>query len=153
MAEQNLQGVELLKKKFEKFNQLKEELGEEKSWEKIFEGYPERQRKNMGQFIDNSTLAEGFSKAIPYYKQIGMDMEVVDISNNGMDAVLEIQKTCPVLSVGKEYGFEKPCDLICGLDVKATEEAFPGMKGKILSAQASGESVCLFKYEREKKKA
>jgi len=151
MAEQNLQGIEMLKKKFEQFNKLKEELGEEKTWEKIFEGYPERQRKNMGQFIENNTLAEGFSKAIPYYKQIGMDMEVVDISNNGIDAVLEIQKTCPVLSVGKEYGFEKPCDLICGLDVKATEKAFPGMKGEILSAQATGESVCLFKYEREKK--
>ena len=149
MADQKVSGVEMLKKKFEQFNQLKKELGEEKSWEKIFEGYPERQRKNMGQFIENNTLAEGFSKAIPYYKQIGMDMEVIDISNNGIDAVLEIQKTCPVLSVCKEYGFEKPCGLICELDVKATKAAFPGMKGEILSAQAAGESVCLFKYERE----
>ena len=151
MAEPKVPGVEMLKRKFEQFNQLKKELGEEKSWEKIFEGYPERQRKKMGQFIDNNTLAEGFSKAIPYYKQIGMDMEVIDISNNGIDAVLEIQKTCPVLSVSKEYGFDKPCDLICALDVRATREAFPGMKGEILSAQAAGESVCLFKYEREKK--
>ena len=151
MAEQKVSGVEMLKKKFEQFNKLKEEIGEEKSWEKVFEGYPERQRKNMGQFIENNTLAEGFSKAIPYYKQIGMDMEVVDISNDEMDAVLEIQKTCPVMSVCKEYGFEKPCDLICALDVRATKEAFPGMKGAILSAQADGDSVCLFKYEREKK--
>ena len=151
MAEQKVSGVEMLKKKFEQFNKLKEEIGEEKSWEKVFEGYPERQKKNMGQFIENNTLAEGFSKAIPYYKQIGMDMEVVDISNNEMDAVLEIQKTCPVMSVCKEYGFDKPCDLICALDVRATKEAFPGMKGAILSAQADGDSVCLFKYEREKK--
>lgn len=151
MAETREQGVEMLKKKFEQFKQLKEELGEEKAWEKIFEGYPERQRKNMGQFIENATLAEGFSKAIPFYKQIGMDMEVVDISNNDIDAVLEIQKTCPVLSVCKDYGFEKPCGLICELDVRATREAFPGMKGAILSAQANGESVCLFKYERKKK--
>jgi len=151
MAVEHLRGIEVFKRKFEQFNQLKEALGEEKSWEKIFEGYPERQRKNMGQFIDNHTLAEGFSKAIPYYKQLGMEMEVIDISNNGIDAVLEIQKTCPVLSVCREYGFEKPCDLICGLDVKATKEAFPGMKGEILSAQAAGESVCLFKYERTKK--
>jgi predicted ArsR family transcriptional regulator len=151
MAEQKVSGVEMLKKKFEQFNKLKEEIGEEKSWEKVFEGYPERQKKNMGQFIENNTLAEGFSKAIPYYKQIGMDMEVVDISNNGMDAVLEIQKTCPVMSVCKEYGFEKPCGLICELDVRATKEAFPGMKGEILSAQADGDSVCLFKYERKKK--
>ena len=151
MAEPKVPGVEMLKKKFEQFKQLKEEIGEEKAWEKVFEGYPERQKKNMGQFIENNTLAEGFSKAVPYYKQIGMDMEVVDISNNDMDAVLEIQKTCPVLSVCKEYGFDKPCDLICALDVRATKEAFPGMKGAILSAQADGDSVCLFKYERNKK--
>ena len=151
MSEPKVPGVEMLKKKFAQFKQLKEEVGEEKAWEKAFEGYPERQKKNMGQFIENNTLAEGFSKAVPYYKQIGMDMEVVDISNNDMDAVLEIQKTCPVLSVCKEYGFEKPCDLICALDVRATKEAFPGMKGAILSAQADGDSVCLFKYERKKK--
>ena len=151
MAEPKVPGVEMLKKKFEQFKQLKEEVGEEKAWEKSFEGYPERQKKNMGQFIENNSLAEGFSKAVPYYKQIGMDMEVVDISNNDMDAVLEIQKTCPVLSVCKEYGFDKPCGLICALDVRATKEAFPGMKGAILSAQADGDSVCLFKYERKKK--
>ena len=151
MSEPKVPGVEMLKKKFAQFKQLKEEVGEEKAWEKAFEGYPERQKKNMGQFIENNTLAEGFSKAVPYYKQIGMDMEVVDISNNDMDAVLEIQKTCPVLSVCKEYGFDKPCDLICALDVRATKEAFPGMKGAILSAQADGDSVCLFKYERKKK--
>lgn len=151
MAEKKEQGVEMLKKKFEQFNRLKEELGEKKAWEKIFEGYPERQRTNMGQFIENNTLAEGFSKAIPFYKQIGMDMEVVDISSKDSDAVLEIQKTCPVLSVCRDYGFEKPCALICELDVRATREAFPGMKGAILSAQANGDSVCLFKYERKKK--
>ena len=86
-------GVEKLRMKFEQFKKFKDELGEEKAWEKIFDGYPERQKKNMGQFIDNHTLAEGFSMAIPYYKQIGMDMEVIDISQNGIDAVLEIQKS------------------------------------------------------------
>lgn len=151
MAGQQVSGVEMLRKKFEQFKKLKDELGEEKSWEKIYEGYPERQKKNMGQFIDNNTLAKGFSKAIPAYKQIGMDMEVIDISNIGTDAVLEIQKTCPVLSICKEYGFEKPCNLICELDVRATKEAFPGMKGKILCAQADGDSVCMFKYERKTK--
>lgn len=78
-------------------------------------------------------------------------MEIVDISNKGMDAALEIQKTCPVLSICKEYGIEKPCSIICDLDVKATKEAFPGMKGNILCSQADGACVCMFKYEREAK--
>ena len=52
--------------------------------------------------------------------------------------------------LASEYGFEKPCPLICELDVRATREAFPGMKGKILCAQADGDNVCIFKYERKK---
>jgi len=48
-------------------------------------------------------------------------------------------------------GIEKPCSIICDLDVKATKEAFPGMKGNILCSQADGACVCMFKYEREAK--
>ena len=81
-------GPEIFRQKFEQFKKLKEEMGEEKAWEKMFEGYPERQKKNMGQFIENNTLAEGFREAIPQYKQVGMEMEIVDISNKEMDAVL-----------------------------------------------------------------
>ena len=80
MSAADVPGAEKLRMKFEQFKKLQAEFGEEKSWEKIFEGYPERQKKNMGQFIDNHSLAQGFSMAIPLYKQIGMDMEVIDIS-------------------------------------------------------------------------
>ena len=80
-------------------------------------------------------------------------MEVVDISNNDMDGVLEVQKACPVLSLSKEYGFDKPCHIICEMDVEATKTAFSdsGMKGGILARQADGDCVCIFKYERPKK--
>jgi hypothetical protein len=105
----------------------------------------------MGQFIDNDTLANGFTKAIPFYKQIGMDMAVVDISNDGMDAVLEVQRVCPVMEVAKEYGFDKPCKVICEMDVEATKKGFGNMSGGIIASKADGDCVCLFKYEREKK--
>jgi len=82
-----------------------------------------------------------------------MDMQVIDLSTDTVDAVLEIQRTCPALSAGlhKEFGFEKPCRIICDMDIAATEAAFPGMKGKRLAAMGEGDAVCLFKYERPKK--
>jgi predicted ArsR family transcriptional regulator len=134
--------------KFSKFKELSEQSGPEKAWEKMLEGFPEQQQHRMSPFIANATLAEGFSKAIPFFKSVGMEMEVVDISNNKMDAALEIQKYCPYLDISKEYGFETPCHVICELDVEATRRAFPEMKGEILSRQAFGSCVCLFKYER-----
>ena len=78
-------------------------------------------------------------------------MDVVDISNKGMDAVLEIQKICPALSYYREYGFEKPCSLICEMDGRASKVAFPDLKGEFLCTQADGASVCVFKYERKAK--
>ena len=144
-------GPEIFRKKFETFHKLKKELGEKGAWEKMFEGYPERQKQTMGPFIENSTLAQGFSKAIPIYKQIGMEMEIVDISNRGMDAVLEIQRVCPALSFYRDYGFDKPCELICEMDGRASHQAFPDLKGEILCTQAEGACACIFKYERKKR--
>ena len=149
MADQKNPGSEIFRKRFETFKELSEEMGEEKAWDKMFEGYPEKHKKMMGQFIDNDTLANGFSKAIPAFKQGGWDMEVIDISNKGMDAVIEIQKVCPALSICREYGYEKPCFLVCKMDGEATKKAFPEMSGEILCRQADGACVCAFKYERK----
>ena len=142
---------EKFRQKFETYRKIMDEDGEQKAWDTLFEGYPERQKQNMGQFIDNDTLANGFTKAIPFYKQIGMDMAVIDISNDGMDAVLEVQRVCPVMEVAKEYGFDKPCKVICEMDVEATKKGFGNMSGGIIASKADGDCVCLFKYEREKK--
>jgi hypothetical protein len=145
--------IEMFKKKFETYRKVTDDSGEQKAWDMLFQGYPERQKEHMGPFIENSSLAEGFSKAIPIYKQIGMEMEVIDISNNSTDGVLEVQKVCPVISLCKDYGFDKPCRIICEMDVEATKTAFSdsGMKGGILARQADGDCVCIFKYERPKK--
>ena len=143
--------VEVFTKKFETYKKIMDEEGEQKAWDTLMEGYPERQKKNMGRLIDDNTLAAGFSQGIPLYKQIGMDMEVHDISNVGMDAVIEVQKLCPAMDLAKKFGFKKPCRVICEMDVAATEKAFAdqGMKGSILTSKAEGSCVCIFKYERE----
>ena len=78
-----------------------------------------------------------------------MEMEVVDISTPNTDAALEIQRKCPVLGISGEYGFARPCRVICEMDVEATRRAYPNMTGAILSTQADGACVCVFKYERE----
>jgi len=149
MTERENSGSEIFRKRFETFNKLSEEMGEKKAWEKMFEGYPEQHKKRMGHFIDDDTLASGFSRAIPAFKQGGWDMEVVDISNKGMDAVIEIQKVCPALGICRDYGYEQPCFLVCEMDGEATKRAFPDMHGEILCRQADGACVCAFKYERK----
>ena len=50
----------------------------------------------------------------------------------------------------RDFGIDKPCRLVCEMDVEATKAAF-GMKGKILARLADGDCVCIFKYERPKK--
>jgi predicted ArsR family transcriptional regulator len=138
----------LFRQKFERFKQLMTQGDEKLAWERMLEGYPERQRKQMGAFIETATLARGFRQAIPAFHKMGMEMEVVDISTPTTDAVLEVQRTCPVLNMCSEYGFERPCHVICEMDMEATRRAFPEMTGEILCTQADGACVCVFKYER-----
>ncbi len=138
----------LFKNRFKKYKRLVEELGEAAAFEKMMEKYPQQQKALMGTFIDNNTLAQGFKKASPLLGLMGFVMEVVDISQNGTDAALEIQRICPVLSMAQEYGFNSPCRVFCEMEQEATRRAFPGMKAAILSKQSEGNCVCVFKYER-----
>jgi len=142
---------EIFRKKFETFNELRKSMSEEDAYEKMLEGYPERQRKSLGPFIDNSTLADGFTKAIPIYAEIGMDLAVADISNNNIDAAIEIQRKCPYLEMAKEYGVENPCHIVCDMDIEATNRAFPDMTVRYIARQTQGDSVCAHIYQRPKR--
>ncbi len=113
------------------------------------ERLPERQKKLMGPLIAEVSLAEGFRRSIPIFEQLGMDMKVVALSNQGQDAVLEIQRVCPYRELSAKFGFSTPCQITCDLEVETIQEAFPEIQGKILSKLASGDCACLFKYERE----
>ncbi len=140
--------IKLFKNRFQRYKKLVEELGEEAAFEQMMEKYPQQQKALMGTFIDYNTLAQGFKKASPLLGLMGFVMEVVDISQNGTDAALEIQRICPVLSMAQEYGFNSPCRVFCEMEQEATRRAFPGMKAAILSKQSEGNCVCVFKYER-----
>ena len=140
---------EFFRNRFETFKKLSEEMGEEKALKKMFEDYSEKIRERMGQYIDNTTLAEGLRNAIPEFEKSGWKMEIVDISNNGMDAALEIQKVCPAMDISREFGYEKPCFLVCDPDGPAIKVAFPEMKAEKLCQQADGDCICMFKFERK----
>lgn len=144
--------MDIFRKKFEDYRRIADAEGPRAAHDHLMQGYAERQKKNLGPFIDNNTLYEGFKKAIPVYAQLGMVMEAVDISESGMDAVIEVHHVCPFMDMAKEFGFERPCPVICDLDVEATIEAFEGFRGKTISCKADGDCVCIFKYERPMKK-
>jgi len=133
------------------FNELNKLHGPELAWEKMLEGLPEKQKKRMATFLAEPTLFKAFTRAIPFFESAGMEMEIVDLSNKGSDAVLEIQKYCPYLQICKEYNIETPCHIICDIEIESTRQVFPEMKGEILARQAFGSCVCLFKYERPAK--
>ena len=138
-----------LRQRFEQFAKLRAEYGTVKARQMMKEGQGERQKQLMSPFITGVSLAEGFRRSIPIFEQLGMEMEVVNISNRGKDAVLEIQRVCPYLALASEFGLATPCQITCELEVEAINQAFPEMKGRILSKLASGDCVCLFKYERD----
>ncbi|RCJ40754.1 hypothetical protein A6770_10120 [Nostoc minutum NIES-26] len=140
--------MKLFRNRFKKYKNLVAELGDEAAFEKMMEKYPEQQKALMGTFIENNTLAQGFKKAAPLLGLMGFVMEIVDVSQNEIDAALEIQRVCPVLAIAKEYGFDNPCRVFCEMEQEATRRAFPGIKAAILSKQAEGNCVCVFKYER-----
>ena len=138
-----------LRARFEQFAQLRAQYGTASAIEMLREGLPERQKTLMGPFITGISLAEGFRRSIPIFEQLGMDMEVVDLSNQGKDAVLEIQRVCPYRELAGEFGLPTPCQITCDLEVEAIQQAFPEIEGRILSKLVSGDCACLFKYERE----
>jgi predicted ArsR family transcriptional regulator len=138
----------LFRKRFVRYKKLIEELGEEQAYEAMLEKYPQQQKALMGTFIDHASLAEGFTKAIPLLGLMGFQTEIIDVSQNGIDATLEIQKVCPFLGLDQEYGFKTPCRLFCEMEQEAARRAFPGLKAEILSKKAEGACVCVFKYER-----
>lgn len=140
--------MNLFRNRFIRYKKMVEEMGDAAAYEKMLEKYPEQQKALMGAFIDNNTIAEGFKKSIPLLRPMGFITEIVDISQNGTDAALEIQRVCPALSISKEYGFESPCRILCEMEQEAARRAFPGMKATLLSRQADGDCVCVFKYER-----
>ncbi|MFE4106628.1 hypothetical protein [Almyronema epifaneia] len=138
----------LFRKRFVRYQKLAAEIGDDAAYEAMLEKYPAQQKALMGTFIDHAPLAEGFSKAVPLLALMGFQTEVVDVSQNGIDATLEIQRVCPFLGLDKEYGFETPCRLFCEMEQEAARRAFPGLKAEILSKKAEGACVCVFKYER-----
>lgn len=140
--------MNLFRKRLQRYKNLVAEKGDAAAFEEMMAKYPEQQKALMGTFIEHNTLAKGFTQAAPLLGLMGFVMDVVDISQNGTDAALEIQRVCPVLSLAKEYGFDSPCRVFCEMEQEATRRAFPGIKAAILSKQAEGDCVCVFKYER-----
>ncbi len=145
--------IQQLRKHFERFAELRDQYGSTKAMEIMMSEQAEVEKQRMEPLIRDVSLAEAFRQAIPLFEEFGMKMEVVDISNEGQDAVLEIQRVCPYKALAAEFGLETPCQITCDMEVEAIQQAFPGMTGCILSKLAKGDCVCLFKYERQSKKA
>lgn len=146
MTSEQAQGV--LRERFERYRRLCDESGEQYALDTMLDRETEREKRQMGPLIANDGLANALEKAVPVFEQLGMEMAVVNISNGGRDAVLEIHKNCPYAKYAEEFNCARPCTAACELDIKAVMRAFPGVDGKMLSSLADGDCTCVFKYER-----
>lgn len=125
-----------------------ERLAEEEARAQILAQETERERQQMGPLITRFSLARALQEAVPIFQSLGMKMSVVDASNGDRDAVLEVQRVCPYAAKARELNIARPCALTCEIDIAAVERAFPGIAGRKLAAQADGDALCIFKYER-----
>ncbi len=141
----------MFRKKFETYSKISAEQGEDKAKEVLMDGYPERQKKNMGPLLDNMTLYQSYEKGIPIYESFGMKMKPMDISKDDIDGLIEVHFVCPYMDMAKENGVRRPCTVICEMDMEAQMIAFPDIKAKLISCQADGDGVCIMKYERPKR--
>ena len=148
MSFDNSKANSLLRNRFIKYTNLAKEIGETAAFEELVEKYPETQQLLVGLFSDGNTLAKEFRKKIPLLQSVGFATEIVDVSQAGQDAALEIQRACPALSLAKEYGLETPCRVLCEMEQEAVIRAYSNIKASVMSKITAGDCVCIFKYER-----
>jgi hypothetical protein len=141
------------RERLERYLRLSAERGPDAAREQLLEGYPEIQRAKMGPLIDGVPLIDGFAKAVPLFAAIGVREEVVDISDETTDAVLEIALTCMCRNAYADAGLD-PADarpVLCELDFEASRRAFPEMSVRAERRQADGAELCVFRYSRQRK--
>jgi hypothetical protein len=125
-----------------------ETAGVDAAREALLDGYPELQRQKMGPLIGGVRLIAGFERAVPLFAAIGVRSEMVDVSTDATDAVLEINTTCMCRDAAADLGLDKPSGVLCELDFEATRRAFPELSVCALKRQVDGAHVCVFRYAR-----
>jgi hypothetical protein len=68
------------RKKLQTYLDLVETSGEDAAFEAALEGYPERQKAEIGALIDHEELATGLSRAVAMLAAMGIEMDIVDVS-------------------------------------------------------------------------
>ncbi|MEU5261113.1 hypothetical protein [Amycolatopsis sp. NPDC021455] len=128
--------------------ELRRKHGAAEAEELSLAGLPERQRGRIGPLIEHGRLADGLAKAVPGLDAIGISTEFVDVSTEDEDAALEVMLTCSCLAAAERLGLEPAEPVVCGLDLTATERAFPDLTVRTLSRQTEGRKLCVFRFSR-----
>ena len=127
---------------------LREEVGEDKAFESLLEGYPEQQRRLMAPYIESKRLADGFREVRDVFAELGIHEEIVDVSAPGEDAAIEVLTTCMCRDACDELGATDASPLLCELDFEATRRAFPDIAIDVHHRMVDGAFACVFRYSR-----
>lgn len=85
---------------------------------------------------------------MPGLAAIGITTDFVDLSTETEDAALEIMLTCSCKVAAAELDLAEAEPVVCGLDLAATERAFPDLDVRVLARQTDGRNVCAFRFAR-----
>lgn len=131
-----------------RYTSIASEQGTERARAALLDGYPERQKANMGPLITGVPLVDGFRKAQPLFESMGVRQEIVDASTDDLDAVIEINVTCMCAAAFVDAGVPDAEPILCELDFEATRRAFPGMTVTSVTRMVEGANACIFRYQR-----
>ncbi|MGW0804778.1 L-2-amino-thiazoline-4-carboxylic acid hydrolase [Nonomuraea sp. NPDC002799] len=129
---------------------LRDELGDEKARETLLARYVELQEQRMGPLIRSRSLAGGFGMVVGAFAELGVRIDIVDVSADGVDAAVEVLSTCECRAACQAAGVAEPLSVLCELDNEATRRAFPELTVEVTHQQARGAYACLFRYSRGK---
>lgn len=134
--------------RLERYLRLREEIGDSPARETLLQGYAEQQRMLMGPYIDNNSLADGFSQVRDLFADMGIREEIVDVSSPGEDAAIEVLTVCMCRNASEDLGVSEPSSVLCELDFEATCRAFPEITVDVHHRMVAGAFACVFRYSR-----
>lgn len=138
-----------MRRRLTEYIRLRAEFGDETARERLLDGYVELQAQRMGPLLTGG-LAEGFRMVRPGFAAVGVHIEIVDASTDGVDSAVEILTTCECRATCEAVGTSEPLAVLCELDNEATRRAFPDLSVEVVRQQIRGAHVCVFRYSRDR---
>lgn len=139
-----------MRARLEEYLRLRDKVGDAEAREALLEPYVPLQAARMGPLVRGGGLAAGFTRATRAFAELGVHIEIVDASADGVDSAVEVLTTCECLAACAAAGVAEPLPVLCELDNEAARRALPELEVEVTHQQARGAHLCVFRYTRRR---